>query len=379
MKVAIVGIYPQNEDRIRGGVEAVTLALSRGLAAMEGIEVHVVVCDATRPTGDISPAPGLHVHSIGGAKRFGNILLGIPDRQRIARALRGIAPDVVHAHSADRSALGAMESGFPTVVTIHGIIEMETSLESNAAGKLRGLLRNMITAEALRKMKNVILLSPYVAEYYAKQLAGRRTWTIENPVDERFFALRRDVRPGTLLHSGLLIPRKGIRNLLEALHLASHDAPGIRLRLAGASTIPEYRRKIDDTISWFNLTDRVDFLGGLSPAEVAEELSRAAALVMVSRQETLPVAIQEAMAAGVPVIASPVGGIPMIVREGETGYLVEYGDAKALAKRMVEIVTDDEVRLRMGTRGREIAKERFTLESVCQRTVAVYREVIAGR
>ena len=189
MKVALVGVYPEDENRIRGGVEAVTLRLSRGLAAMDGIEVHVVVCDARRPPGRSSPRADLHIHSIGGAKKLGNILFALPDRRRIARALGEIGPDIVHAHSADRFALGAIESGIPAVVTIHGIIERESGLETGAAGRLRGYLRNRLAATALRRMKNVILLSPYVAEHYRDELAGARKWTIENPVDDRFFEL----------------------------------------------------------------------------------------------------------------------------------------------------------------------------------------------
>ncbi len=378
MKIALVGIYPEDEDRLHGGVEAVTLRLSQGLAEMNGVEVHVIVCDPFRAVGRSRPAPDLYVHSIGGSRRFGNLMFGIPDRRRIARALREIGPDVVHAHSADRFALGAIESGFPTVVTIHGIIELESGLESTLAGRFRGALRNRIVSTALRRMKNVILLSPYVANHYRRELAHARTWTIENPVHDHFFELTSKPEPGVILHSGLLIPRKGIRNLLEAISLVRKDVPHVKLRLAGMATIPDYKKQIDETVDRLGLTAHVDFLGGLSPSDVAEEVARASLLVMVSRQETLPVAILEAMAAGKPIVASPVGGIPDIVRDGESGYLVEYGNPDLLARRLTRLLRDDDLRAGMGRRAREVAEKRFRLESVCRRTMDVYGEVIAG-
>ncbi len=378
MKVAIAGIYPEDPDIIRGGVEAVTLRLSQGLARTEGVEVHVVVCDASRPVGIHQPEPDLHIHSIGGSRKLGNLLLGIPDRRRIAQAIRAIGPDVVHAHSADRFALGAIESGLPALVTVHGIIEIESQLEPTLPGRLRGYMRNRIAATALRKMCNVILLSSYVAEHYRTSLAHARTWTIENPVGDHFFELPGSSTPGVILHSGLLIPRKGIRNLLEAVALARKKIPHVKLRLAGMATVPHYRSEIDETIGRLNLADHVDFLGGLSSDGVAEEIRRSSLLVMVSKQETLPVAIQEAMAAGRPVIASPVGGIPHIVRHGESGFLVEYGDPEGLASRLVELLQNDELRAKMSRRAREIAENKFRLESVCRRTLDVYREVIAG-
>jgi glycosyltransferase involved in cell wall biosynthesis len=130
-------------------------------------------------------------------------------------------------------------------------------------------------------------------------------------------------------------------------------------------------------VARLGLEDAVRFLGPVAPEELAGEYARAACLVLVSRQETLPVAVQEAMAVGLPVIASPVGGVPHLVREGETGFLVPHGDPAALAERMVRLLRDGELRRRMGSVGRSVAEERFRLEDVCRRTLDVYREVLA--
>jgi glycosyltransferase involved in cell wall biosynthesis len=84
------------------------------------------------------------------------------------------------------------------------------------------------------------------------------------------------------------------------------------------------------------------------------------------------------MAVGRPVIASPVGGVPHLVADGDNGFLVPHGDPPALAARMLELLGDPALRARFGRRARALAEERFRLDAVCRRTLDVYRAVAAG-
>ena len=229
---------------------------------------------------------------------------------------------------------------------------------------------------ALRRMQNVILLSPDVADFYRATLGQAHTWVLENPVPQRFFEIPDGDEPNALLFCGLLIPRKGLPNLLEAVAIARDRGGDVRLRLAGQATMPEHERELRDTVRRLGLETRVEFLGGLSPEALAAELARAAVFVLVSKQETLPVAILEAMAAGKPVVASPVGGIPRVVLDGETGFLVPHGDPSALADHILRLLADPELRRRLGSNARRAARDRFTLDRVSRRTLEVYREVI---
>lgn len=378
MRIALVGRYPRDPDRIEGGVEAVTLRLAHGLARLPDTQVHVVVSEPDRPVETVREDSGVTVHSVGGARRFGNVLFALPDRRRIARALRDVRPDVAHAHSVHREALGAIESGLPTVVTIHGMIESEILLERKWAKRARGMFRRRLVAAVFRRMRNAIVLSPSVAEHYASRLANARVWVIENPVDELFFRQHHEPDPHTVLFSGFLIRRKGVRNLLEGFRLARERRPDARLRLAGRGTEPDYETELRAIVRRDGLEDAVAFLGALAPERLAREIAGAGAFALVSRQETLPVAIQEAMAVGRPVVASPVGGVPSIVRDGDTGFLVPHGDPAALAERLVALMDDAALRRRLGENGRRLAEERFRLDSVCRRTMDVYREVIGG-
>jgi glycosyltransferase involved in cell wall biosynthesis len=181
-----------------------------------------------------------------------------------------------------------------------------------------------------------------------------------------------------VLFAGLLIPRKGIPNLLEAMALVVPEVPEARLRLAGMATHPAHEAEIRATVERLGLQDSVVFLGGLTPDALAREVAGCSVFALVSKQETLPVAILEAMAAGRPVVASPVGGVARVVRDGETGFLVPYGDPAMLAERLTRLLRDPALRARLGTNGRRFAEEEFTLESVSRRTLDVYRQVIEG-
>jgi len=85
------------------------------------------------------------------------------------------------------------------------------------------------------------------------------------------------------------------------------------------------------------------------------------------------------MAAGRPVIGSDAGGIPHLVREGENGFIVPYGDPKLLARRMVELLTGDTLRERFGKRSREEAEKRFSIGAIGRNHLNVYEEILGRR
>jgi len=378
MRIAILGLFPADPGSIVGGVEATTLRLSEGLSRVPGTDVHIVVSAPGRPVETASLAPNRTVHSVGTFDHFGNVLFAFPDRRRMVRALRRIEPDIVHAHSADRHALAAFDSGFPAVMSIHGVIEEETRLERRSVERIRGLFRNRMVGSALRRARNVIYVSPYLKDLYEAKLAHARRWVVENPVAPVFFETKGEEEPGRVLFAGLIILRKGLRNLLEAAAIARHEVPELRLVLAGAPTDTAYMKELRERSDALRISDRVFFLGGLSPEKLAEEYARAALVVLVSRQDTSPVCVQEAMAAGKPVIGSDVGGIPYLVREGETGFLVPYGEPELLARRITELVRDTGLRRRMGSEARKEAERRFSVMGAARATLDAYHEILSA-
>lgn len=151
--------------------------------------------------------------------------------------------------------------------------------------------------------------------------------------------------PGHLLFVGRLRIRKGVEVLLEALR----QLPELRLRIAGDG---EHRAALERRTAELGLGGRVEFLGRCTAGRVRGLLAGARALVVPSTYEGMPLVVLEAMEAGVPLVASRVSGIPEVVVDGETGWLVPPEDPEALASALAALAGDAEEAARRGEAGR---------------------------
>jgi glycosyltransferase involved in cell wall biosynthesis len=148
------------------------------------------------------------------------------------------------------------------------------------------------------------------------------------------------------------------------------------LIIAGSAKDPKYAKQVYDYIDSYKMGESVVLAGLLNQENLSRAYADASIVCLFSLQENMPIVIAQAMAAGKPVVASSVGGIPDLVVNGETGFLVDVGDEKNFAKRIIELLSDSLLRRRMGERGREIANELFRKEIVARKTLEVYRVAI---
>ncbi|MCC7352239.1 MAG: glycosyltransferase family 4 protein [Anaerolineae bacterium] len=382
IRVVMAGDYPLDPRRIRGGIEAVTYQLAKGLAQTGEVELHVVTRrkDVTRyrqeTTGD-----GYTMHFLPSPRRLSNLLSGpTVDRLNLRRTFRSLAPDLIHAHGQEWYAYAALETGLPTVVTVHGILHRETELLGHSlAGRVRGLLYNYSEESVLRRARHVILISPYVAEMI-RPWSHAQTYAIDNPVDERFFALDGTAEGnGNVLFVGNLSPRKGLPNLLAAFVAVTSARPDALLTIAGRARDGAFLAGLKAKAHALGLDRGVDFAGHVSEEHLLELYRTCTLLVLPSLEETSPVAVAQALAAGKPVVATRVGGVPYMLRDGKTGFLVAQGDTEALALSIVRLLKDDDLRRAMGQEAKLEARQRFSLANVAHKTLAAYRSMLAGR
>lgn len=159
-----------------------------------------------------------------------------------------------------------------------------------------------------------------------------------------------------ILFLGRLNEMKGVPQLSEALS-RMRDLPNWRATLAGDGHVASTRT----TIAEYGLSDRVAVPDWVGPERVAELIASADILVLPSFTENLPLSVIEAMAAGVAVVATPVGAVPDIVRDGETGLLVPVGDVGALAAALTRLVLDPALRQRLGIAGLALHREKLDI------------------
>ncbi len=182
--------------------------------------------------------------------------------------------------------------------------------------------------------------------------------------------------PVRFIYVGRLEPVKGVDLVLQAATLLRSALPGgapaWSLTLAGDGS---QRAALEAQAHALGLADRVRFLG--TRQDVANLLSSNDVLVLPSRWEGMPNVALEAMACGLPVIATAVGGTPEVVAHRETGILVPPEQPLALAQAMAVLLADASLREKMGQAGRRRVETEFSIDTAVARTEALYRELLA--
>ena len=171
-----------------------------------------------------------------------------------------------------------------------------------------------------------------------------------------------------------LIPVKGLPCLIRAMAVLRAEFPDLRLEIAGSG--PE-RQAIQQQAESLGLGDSVCFLGWRT--DLGAVWARWDIFVQPSLDEGLPIAVLEAMAAGLPVVATGVGGTPEVVEDGRTGWLVPAGDTGALAARLRALLLDSRKRREMGAAGRARVRENFSADRMAQTISMIYDEVLKSR
>lgn len=170
-----------------------------------------------------------------------------------------------------------------------------------------------------------------------------------------------------------LVDIKGLVHLLRAFAKISAEFPGLRLEIAGVG--PE-RSVLEREAAHLKLSTRIRFLGW--QANIRATLRRWDIFAMPSLTEAMPLAALEAMSEGLPVIASNVGGMPELVDDGRTGYLVPPADAALLSQKMRELARSRRQRLSMGAAGRERVRDEFSTSQLVSTMEALYDSVLDG-
>ena len=177
---------------------------------------------------------------------------------------------------------------------------------------------------------------------------------------------RNPADPVEVLFVGWMIEAKGVIEILNA----ALKLPGARFTLAGPSD-PDFESRIGDLVK--TLGDRISLTGSLPPDEITRLYARSDVFVLPSHREGFPMVIVEAMAAGLPVISTPVGAIPEVVRDGIDGFLVPVGDTAALEDRLNSLVSNATLRIQMGESGRARVHALYAIEHVIQQLSDLYR------
>lgn len=370
LKVAMISAFPERPGIVTGGVEGVAYCLGIGLRRIADIDLHIVSPAFHRPEG-IEDRDGITIHWL--KIPFPPFLTNWSlYRRLIHRHLAILQPDIAHFQGVASWLLGYQGS---CVLTIHGIYERDLLY---SGGRFIGIRRRVVAfSERLGRQRspNTIVINPYVMDEIGDQIRGQH-WHIENPVTHTFFEGERAQVGQRVLFIGRICKRKNVDGLLRAFAEARKTVPEATLHIAGTAESQEYENSCRRYVAERGLLDAVKFLGNVDREKLLQQIREAACLVLVSHQETAPMIVEEAMAVGVPVLVSRICGLPYMVEEGKTGYLVDQMNEGEIVGRLVNLLEDGEGNRSMGERCRQVARERFHADRVAEKTMAVYREIL---
>jgi glycosyltransferase involved in cell wall biosynthesis len=292
--------------------------------------------------------------------------------QEIHAALKDLRPDLIAAHSSKAGILGRLAGRslhIPVVFTAHGwaftpgVPAFPAAVYRQIERFVGPLSSKIITVSEFDRR---LALDAGIA-------AGDRVVTVHNGMP--------DVPPGLRANPG----RTPARLVMVARFGAQKDHPTLLRALAGLQDRPweldligegPLMGQMESLAATLGIAGRVRFLG--QRMDVEEMLAQAQVSLLITNWEGFPLSILEAMRAGMPVVASSVGGIDEAILEGKTGFLVPPGNVEQVRDRIGQLLTDSALRVRLGTSGRARYEQQFTLGHAVSKTLAVYREVVAA-
>lgn len=273
--------------------------------------------------------------------------------------LRQYKPDIVHTHCLKGNIIGIFAAVLARVPVICGEELTFTNLRHpGSMARLRQQLLQPFLHMAMRCCDKFTFCSQALQAAYVQRQRSERFAMLYPPFDlDKYDAAVNAADTGPEKKGGLTVgfvgrlsEQKGVSVLLKAMTLISKRIPAAKLVYVG---VGEQEAALRASAMEFGLDGNVQFLGFKS--NVFECLKHMDVLVLPSRTESFGLTALEAMAMGVPVVATAVGGLKEVVVDGETGTLIPYGNFEKLAKAVIDLLSDDKRRLDMGKRGRERA------------------------
>lgn len=295
---------------------------------------------------------------------------------RLSRVIKQLLPDVVHAHDAHAVAMTAtaLSIASPTPkIPLVAARRLELRMARNSFSRWKysqvdcfiasgGAIADRLSHDGIRRDRIRIVNEGVDVERIERMTPAN--------VHAEFYLPTHAPIVGNVAH---LTPHKGHQHLIDAAALVVRAVPDVRFVIVGDG---ETREALEHQIRHHHLERHV-FLAGyrVNPLELTKGFDLFA---MSSITEGMCTPLVDAMAAGKAAVATAVGGIPEVVVDGVTGYLVPPRDAKAFASRLIELLKDEALRTRMGAAAAQRARERFTVEKMVAETAAVYRSLATG-
>jgi len=363
VKVAFVvagSMYPD----VVGGAEIFTDIMASELARL-GMKVHIVAYEGirfrNRRDGNLTwhginmKVPFLLGRTLTFTVKTLNLLLRVKPDICVANMGHSVFPCLAYALLARRPVLVRLAGG-----------EFVAAFKERPAG-LWEKIYSRLTVEASRKCDIIVLNRDTYFTLRSRRI-GRRIFLAPNPIKNEFFNIQPSLHGFNVVYVGSLKEKKGITILVDAFADVVKSIPESRLILVGDGPL---RSVVEEKIRNLGLEGKILITGFIPNDQVPEMLEKASVFVLPSYSEGLSNALLQAMAAGLPCIASDIEENREVISNGVNGLLFPVGNSKALAEALTQVLTDKALALKLGYNAKENVKH-LKLEKIVKMYLKVF-------
>jgi glycosyltransferase involved in cell wall biosynthesis len=306
-----------------------------------------------------------------------------PIKKEIKKLVEKIDPDIIHHFAKHGLSIESLrKKGVINIPTVNSTIVSRTEQTGYSLfglllrGKLYSFVSILEERYSLKNADEVITTSTALAEIISKEcrIPIDEINVIPRGVDaDKFESQPWDkVKRNLIFFAGRLEKEKGVRYIIKAMKYVLKEIPDAKLVIAGDGP----RRGEFEDLAQVIAPENIQFLGRIHHEEMSEWYGKCNIFVMHSRFEPFGAVTVEAMASARPVVASRTGGSIDIVKNNETGILVEFGDVKGIADAIIKILKDEKLAKSMGEKGRRRIEENYSWEREADRIEEIYKELI---
>ena len=373
--------------------------------AKMGVEVHVITQHNTGAAHE-EIMDGVHVHRFRWLKpkEFKALIYfsGLIDNLRLLTYLislffnliwitRKYNLDLFHAHHTIPTGLVAIVVGkimrLPVVVTAHLMDITTHGADVGPLDNIKDFESNFIFSRLIRFSLNsssrIIAVSGDLANKIELMGINKDVTILRNAVDISRFKPSKNIemrqnykiddKDILILFIGHLESFKGIFELMDAFKKIRINQDNCKLMIVGEG---HEEQKVKNIVSKLDLDNYIIFTGKVSPETIQNFYQMADIFTLPSYTEGLPLVVVEAMACGLPVVVSKVGGIPELVKDGINGFLVPPKDRFSLTKKLEILVNNEELRQKFGLKALETVDDEFNIEKKVEKMIEIYKELI---
>ena len=381
LRIVHIGQFPLNQDCIQGGIEASVY----GLAKSQSATCEVYAFDIPRIGGDsfVENIDDVIVHRFGnpGGRQF------LANRQvpLMVKEIIDLRPDVCHIHGTSLFALRLYKElkkrGIPVAVTVHGLVLVEKRNALKKGFSVKKLFQYLYQGWAekrfLSQLTTAIVDTEYVKHRVNQYPIRQKPKMIVIPqgIDESFYRIRCSKDSKIILSVGAIGERKGHLLLLKAFERALDEGVEAQLVIAGTVADGRYLGRLKNAIAQSRFRDCVSLCTDLPEKDLKEWYGKSRLFALHSEEESQGIVFVEAMATGLPVVGTNVGGVPFVVENGKNGLLSDYGDVDAFAKNIQELMTGEALWQTM-TGASVRAADNYHWTKISERILQLYKESV---